>query len=181
MAKESEWGSFVNRWSKVAGRVCDSVCKDICALYERGEEKIEKLIDRVTEEDKLRGLGQKVFQHAKEGTERVKEELRASYRNYSAQLDDLVKSKPDVVGFWDGFVNAYLGTSCERRPRSEIYNMHVKYGKAVGWASAAVLFVSNLPFGKLVASVPVLSRTVRYLEGKVSEAKAEVGKSPANN
>ncbi len=156
----------------IAENVCDSVSADIRSLYGRGEKAVMELVDRVTDEKKLRGLGAKVFQHAKGGKKRVQKELRAAYKGYAGYLDSIVKEKPEAVGFWDGFVNAYLATPCERRPRSETYKTHVKYGKAFGWTSSTVLFVTGGTMGKLVGSMPLVVRAVKYLGEKVSEAKA---------
>lgn len=156
------------------GEVKDDITK-LCALKRK---QIEVLIDKVVI-DQFWKLGEAVLDAIKDGKDAAAKALSARYDQLDSWLQEQVQANPEAVGFWDGFVDAFVGNARTRRPRSTVYTTHRKYGRVVGFSTAVLLFV---PAGgvrgirALIGAMPALSRSVTYLLGKVAEAKEQVKK-----
>ena len=169
----SEFDETFERYLNRTEKVVDGVCADIKNLYHISEEKVKKTIDELVGSSEVRDLGSVVSDNAGKGKAKVQEALKGRYDFYNVRLDELAQDNPRVAGFVDGFVNAYLpNANTHRRPKSEIYNMHVTYGKVVGWGSAYMLFSTRSLLRFVAGSMPVWTRTAKYFNAKVAEAKA---------
>ncbi len=167
----------------------DGVAKKSDEYKERFSGTIMDAIDKATDEEMFRDFGSAVMANlklgytgakiaGKQGMDVAKIALEKTVSEYDSQMNDRVADKPEAVGFWDGFVNAYLNRPAERRPRSKIYTQHVTYGKVAGWATWAVTAsVATLPRAVLTA-VPVVAhagpKISVYLHEKVDQAKVQM-------
>lgn len=148
------------------------IARDLHELLAKGEERLFATLDHVFEEKKVSEIVGLAMDSAKRGKEAAQQRIRAEYASSQDWLDERVKHRPEVVGFLDGFVNAFANTAFNRRPRSQIYITHIRYGKAVGFALAGVLFVGGIGVAALVGATPVLTRLIAYLKKKVADARA---------
>ncbi|MBI2672906.1 hypothetical protein HYX19_01480 [Candidatus Woesearchaeota archaeon] len=145
--------------------------EDTLETLKIGEKKIEGLISQMSENEQFKEIGRAVFDNAEQGYEKTKDAVRSAYGRCNARLNELVQEKPGLVGFIDGFVSAYLATPVTRRPKSQTYSTHTKYGRGVGFVTAATTFYAG---GSVLGSLPVTSRITRYLKDKVHEAKGNI-------
>ena len=161
----------------VAKETFMGIGRDIEMMAERGEEKLGKLVDKVVESDYGKDIGKAAFDAGKKGAQGVREAVREKFEQYNARLNEDAQRQDRVgmVGFWDGFANAYTGSDTNRRPNSQIYLTHRRYGKAIGFAAAAYLFFgTRSTVGRIIGSLPVVTRTVRYMKEKITDARETV-------
>ena len=166
--------AYVKRIGGVAAETFGRVKNDVIDVVKSGQQKINETIDEVVDDEAVKDIGRTIYNNAGKGIEATREALRAKVTEYDQKLNDLSRLKPRSAGFWDGVLNLYLGTEYNRNPTSDAYTSKIKYGKAVGFLTAASLFASGGLIGTLVGAVPVISRTTNYFKKKINESKAEV-------
>ncbi|MBA4388552.1 MAG: hypothetical protein C0404_11260 [Verrucomicrobia bacterium] len=159
--------------AEIAGHALSGIGSDLKELISMGEKKMEALIDRVVEEQTIRKMARSFYNNARKGKTEAVASLKKEYAAYQNKLDELVETKKEVVGFWDGFVSIFLTTPAGRS-RSTIYRTHVKYGKVIGGATALFLFLPARGIGALIGSLPIVVRGAQYLQKKVQAAKEKV-------
>lgn len=158
----------------IAKQAAADIGKDLHDLVELGEEKLKKLIDKVTGNPVIKEMAAAFFRNAKKGRDAAVAALKRQHEKYKAKLDETARTKPGIVGFWDGFVSIFLNAPANRRTDSDEYVSNVKYGKAVGSASAVLLFLRTTPVGAALGALPVVLRGAKYLQKKVADAKKKV-------
>lgn len=174
------WGRIsaaVDEGAVLAKHAYAGIKTDIRELAELGESKLRGLIDKAVENDSIRQMAKAFFANAKKGKAVAVKALKREHAKYERTLDELVDDKPEIVGFWDGFVCIFLTTPADRRPGSRIYATHAKYGKVVGVASAVLLFLPVRGISAVLGALPVLVRGAQYLQKKVLDAKGKMKKS----
>ena len=164
----------VDRAFRVAKETVTGFGNDLEELAIQTEGKIEGFVDRVVEDDKLKELGKTFVDYSKQGRGRAKEALKIKYDSYQTMLNKKALVRPDVVGFWDGYVSALLDTKAERAPGSELYKVHAKYGKVFGYGSSVLLFTAELPLAALIGGMPLYSRAMKYFNKTLEEAQKTV-------
>jgi hypothetical protein len=149
----------------------DTISDRVADFPEFSAKKVEDAFDKVLANEKVYDILSTAYESAKKGKDEVTQALRKKYDACQSELDSYAKTKPEVAGFIDGYLNIMLATPANRRPRSAIYNQHVKYGKV------AAVGTSFLPIGALrLVSVgaPLLSHASKYFHEKFEDAKEEV-------
>lgn len=171
-------GSVFEKYLKIGAEALNAIAEDAETLARKAGQKLESIVDSVLDDEKLNNLGRTVYDNAAKGKDAVSEALKREYNSLDDYLERKAKTNPGLVGFWDGFASAYLGNKAERRADSKDYTTYVTYGKATGYASAALLFVKGKGFvAKTVGSMPVWTRAARYLSKKLKEAEEKVAKA----
>ena len=172
---QEDFKKIYERADKKLKRLYEKWEKDITDVIKTGEEKIEKVIDDALSEGYLRDLGEAVVDYAKSGSEKSRKILRQKLEQYSAKLDEEGEKHSEIVGLWDGVVEALLAVPANRRPEDKSYKVHVKYGFVVGMgASIPALWLGLSRTAVVVGGLPYATRSWNYLVQKVKEAKAEV-------
>lgn len=173
---EDKLSELSAKYAGIFEKALVKIGKDFDTVVKLGEKKIKNLVDLAFSEDYQKDLGNTIFKYAKQGKERTTEVLKEKKEQYDTKLNELVKTKPEAAGMIDGVLNAYLATPCDRRPKSKIYKLHVKYGQSLGFVSSAVIFVPSRGYRMAIGAMPVLSRAVKYLHKKVSQAETDYKK-----
>jgi hypothetical protein len=103
---------------KTIGEPCAKYTVDtLASLYVRssaGLESVIESIDTYTGDSRLNSIGRTVFDYAGQGRKVVVERLESQIDGYDAYLEHKKDSSPGLVGFWDGFLHMYLGTTDTR-------------------------------------------------------------------
>lgn len=155
---------------ELAKKVLSAIGQDAKDLAALGEEKLHSLIDRIAEDQTIRKMAADFFTNAAKGRDIAVSKLREQHARYEEKLNEMVNDKTEVVGFWDGFVSVFLATPAERKARSRIYTTHVSYGRVIGVITSLLLFIPAGAAGKLLGSLPVITRAAEYLRRKIREA-----------
>jgi hypothetical protein len=177
---EAMWvriSATVDEGAALAKHVYDGMKADIRDLVELGESKLRNLIDKAVENETIRQMARAFFANVQKGKAAAVEALRREHSRCERQLEEMAGDKPEIVGFWDGFVYIFLALPANRRPGSRIYITHVKYGKVVGVVSAVLLFLPAGGVRAVLGALPVLVRGAQYLQEKVMAAKDRVRQS----
>lgn len=167
----------VDEGAELAKHAYEGIKADIRDLVELGDAKLRSLIDKIVENDILRQMATAFFANAQKGKAVAVEALRREHAKYEQKIEEMVDDKPEIVGFWDGFVCIFLAIPADRRTESKVYAIHAKYGKVVGVVSAIFLFLPAGGVRTVLGSLPVLVRGVQYLQKKVMDAKGKVKQS----
>lgn len=169
-------GDWLDRWTVklervggIAARTYEAVLDDLDAAGTRAGEKVQGLVDRLSEDPVLKDLGGTVSDYASQGWGATRQAIATKAQDYNAWLDAQVQEHPRRVGVLDGFTSVYLDTAVERRARSALYKEGVAYGRALGVASAVLSFKRH----PLIATMPLWARLGSYIGRKVAEAVAE--------
>lgn len=163
-----------SKYVDVLTEASNAIGNDVKKVVSLGEEKLQGLIDTAFNEDYQKDIGNTIFKYAKKGKKEVERTLKKKVKKYNARMDELAQTDPKAAGFLDGVLNAYIATPCDRRPRSQMYKTHAKYGKVFGFVSSIVVFSPTKLYRFALGVSPVLSRTVKYLNSKVAEASETV-------
>lgn len=170
----------VDEGAALAKHAYEGIKADIRELAELGESKLLNLIDRVVKDETIRPMATAFFANVQKGKAVAVEALRREHAKYERTLEAMVDDKPEIVGFWDGFVCIFLAIPADRRSRSRVYTAHAKYGKVVGVVSAILLFLPAGGVRAVLGALPVLVRGAQYLQKKVMDAKDKVKQSRAS-
>lgn len=155
-----------------AGRIVKAVKEDLSELVKDGEDRVKGAIDDFSKDEALRDIGNTLQQYAAQPA-KIKDALKEKAQKYDSRLNDLSRTDPRSAGLCDGVLHAYIGTACKRNPSSKPYSTGVRYGKIIGYGSAASMFLLGGGLVAVLGAVPVVSRAVKYFNEKVSESKSD--------
>lgn len=122
-------------------------------------------------DSELNRLATTVYDTAGSGLEVVTGTLREQQERYSGYLGEQVENHPRKVGFWDGYLNSFLGSDCSRSP-DKSYKRAVPVGKGVG-----VVVGSLIPAGRIAMFLRALPHAimVRKVFKDVTSASTDDG------
>ena len=110
--------------------------------------------------------------------------FKKARKDIGNEVDEFAQENPKTIGVLDGIKNAFLGTSCNRKPYSKKsvvgkifstkkernyskkYEQGVEVGKAVGYTTSGMLIATKK---YVIGTLPILSRAAKKLYKKVSK------------
>lgn len=117
----------------------ERIINDAENLCEKYLPKIKELAETLPNDEKAQEIIEIPFTYSSEGKEAVKHMMGISYNHFNQHLNTTEMPQASI-GFCDGYINAYLGTTTQRMPHSQEYKKGIQIGLETAQNTQELLF-----------------------------------------